>query len=129
MTRPLRTARVCQAVTVTLIASALYGASIHPVLALPGLGAAALFAWSSTSFLAEHREIVATHEAARRAAAGTPVDIPPPCCSYWFESAGAFHGEDCTRPTDARTDDYRLAADEQVTFDAIATDFDDRGAA
>jgi hypothetical protein len=124
MTRALRTARACQAATAGLTASALYGASIHPVLALPGLVSAAVFAVCSVSYLGQHREIIAKHEAARRAAAETPVDMPPPCCTIWFESVGTFHGEDCTRPIGYRTDDYRLDAGSRAVFEEIAARHD-----
>lgn len=124
MTRHLRTARACQAATVAFATCGLYGASIHPVLALPGLASAAVFAVCSVSYLGQHREIVAKHEAARRAAAETPSDMPPPCCTIWFESVGAYHGEDCTRPPDARRDDYRLDAGSRAVFEEIAARHD-----
>ncbi|MDA4891489.1 hypothetical protein PFZ55_31865, partial [Streptomyces sp. MS2A] len=55
MTPSLRTARACRAAAVLLLASAGYAAAHHPWLALPGLYAAAVFAWCAAREGALHR--------------------------------------------------------------------------
>ncbi|MEU5908890.1 hypothetical protein ABZ780_31560, partial [Micromonospora sp. NPDC047467] len=77
----------------------LYSATAHPWLALPGLCAAALFAWDAARSYTAHHRVVAEHDWARRRALG---DNPPPldpCCLLAQHSSGAAHDHKCTDTT------------------------------
>ncbi|MFA3875571.1 hypothetical protein ABS735_18040 [Streptomyces sp. MMCC 100] len=106
MTPSLRTARACRAAAVLLLAAAGYAAAHHPWLALPGLYAAAVFAWCAAREGALHRRSVALAQRAERL--GRPHPRQPlgavlePCCAFWRHSYGADHGPECTRPAAAR---------------------------
>ncbi|MEU3899003.1 hypothetical protein [Streptomyces sp. NPDC045251] len=106
MTPSLRTARACRAAAVLLLAAAGYAATHHPWLAVPGLYAAAVFAWCSARARTEHRLRLARVQRAERLArprSQRPVVALAPCCGLWQHSYGAVHGPDCTRPAAART--------------------------
>ncbi|MEJ1200269.1 hypothetical protein RI578_36785 [Streptomyces sp. BB1-1-1] len=106
MTPSLRTARACRAAAALLLAAAGYAATHHPWLALPGLYAAAVFAWCAARARTEHRLRVARAQRAERLA--RPRLRQPlaatlkPCCAFWQHSDGAVHGPGCTRPAAAR---------------------------
>ncbi|MFJ5151405.1 hypothetical protein ACIQCF_07415 [Streptomyces sp. NPDC088353] len=116
MTPHLRTARACTAATGLLTASACYSATFNPWLALPGLYAAAFFAWCAARCYAAHQRLVAEHDWARRRALG---DNPPPlnpCCMLAHYSEGAAHDPRCTRPRpDVPLTDQERAAFQQIT--------------
>ncbi|WP_395571722.1 hypothetical protein [Streptomyces sp. BK79] len=106
MTPSLRTARACRAAAVLLVFCALYAATHHPWLAVPGLYAAAVFAWCGARARTEHRRRVVRAQRAERlarsAAACSPLTVPRPCCAFWRHTGGAVHGPECTRPAAAR---------------------------
>ncbi|MGC9497405.1 hypothetical protein [Streptomyces sp. WG7] len=106
MTPSLRTARACRAAAALLLAAAGYAATHHPWLALPGLYAAAVFAWCAARARAGHRLLVARAQRAERLARPRrrrplSTDLPV-CCAFWQRSDGAGHGPECTRPAAAR---------------------------
>ncbi|MFD5299102.1 hypothetical protein ACFWJU_28320 [Streptomyces mutabilis] len=104
MTPSLRTARACRAAAVLLLATAGYAAGHHPWLALPGLYAAAVFAWCAARARTEHRLRLARAQRAERLSRPRPRQplVPVPCCVFWQHSDGAVHGPRCTRPAAAR---------------------------
>ncbi|WP_031047337.1 hypothetical protein [Streptomyces sp. NRRL F-5650] len=103
MTPSLRTARACRATAVLLLAAAGYAATHHPWLALPGLYAAAVFAWCAAREGAMHRHSVLLARRAERLARPRPSTGagPEPCCAFWRYSFGADHGPECARPAAA----------------------------
>ncbi|MFE0942265.1 hypothetical protein ACFW3M_19515 [Streptomyces sp. NPDC058828] len=106
MTPSLRTARACRAAAVLLLAAAGYAATHHPWLALPGLYAAAVFAWCAARARTEHRQRLLRAQRAERLArprSRRPLVALAPCCAFWRNSYGAVHGPECTRPAAART--------------------------
>ncbi|MFC8871071.1 hypothetical protein ACFUAC_26020 [Streptomyces sp. NPDC057148] len=106
MTPSLRTARACRAAAVLLLAAAGYAATHHPWLAVPGLYAAAVFAWCAARARTEHRLRLARVQRAERLArprSRRPLVALAPCCAFWQHSYGAVHGPECTRPAAART--------------------------
>ncbi|MEU3730861.1 hypothetical protein AB0E81_15770 [Streptomyces sp. NPDC033538] len=105
MTPSLRTARACRAAAALLLAAAGYAATHHPWLALPGLYAAAVFAWCAARARTEHRLRLARAQRAERLARPRrqrPLVVLAPCCAFWQQSDGAVHGPKCTRPAAAR---------------------------
>jgi hypothetical protein len=106
VTPSLRIARVCRAVAALLVAAAGYAAAHHhPWLAVPGLYAAAVFAWCAAREGAEHRRSVVLAQRAERLARPCPSGSHgslKPCCALWLHSVGAVHGPECTRPAAAR---------------------------
>ncbi|WP_108989788.1 hypothetical protein [Streptomyces coelicoflavus] len=102
MTPSLRTARACRAAAVLLLAAAGYAATRHPLLALPGLYAAAVFAWCAAREGALHRRGVAL--AVRAEYLARPGVRQPlgsglePCCAFWRHADGVVHGPECTGP-------------------------------
>ncbi|MET9825961.1 MULTISPECIES: hypothetical protein [Streptomyces] len=106
MTPSLRTARACRAAAVLLLAAAGYAATHRLWLALPGLYAAAVFAWCAAREGARYRrEVVLAQRAERLArprAPWPPGAGPQPCCAFWRHSYGAGHGPECTRSAAAR---------------------------
>ncbi|MFH9729019.1 hypothetical protein [Streptomyces sp. NPDC017260] len=105
MTPSLRTARACRAAAALLLAAAGYAATHHPWLALPGLYAAAVFAWCAARARTEHRLRLARAQRAERLARPRrqrPLVALAPCCVFWQQSDGALHGPGCTRPAAAR---------------------------
>ncbi|MFC7818118.1 hypothetical protein ACFUTR_26205 [Streptomyces sp. NPDC057367] len=105
MTPSLRTARACRAAAVLLLAAAGYAATHHPWLAVPGLYAAAVFAWCAARARTEHRLRLARVRRAERLARSRsrrPLVAPAPCCAFWQHSYGTAHGPECTRPAAAR---------------------------
>ncbi|MFF8093166.1 hypothetical protein [Streptomyces sp. NPDC016675] len=105
MTPSLRTARACRAATVLLLVAAGYAATHHPWLALPGLYAAAVFAWCAARARTEHRRrLVRAQRAERLARPRSPQPLGAvlqPCCAFWRHSDGMVHGPECTRPAAA----------------------------
>ncbi|MGV9284915.1 hypothetical protein [Streptomyces sp. NPDC003730] len=101
MTPSLRTARACRAAAVLLLAAAVYAGAHHPWLALPGLYAAAVFAWCAARESAIHRRRAALAQRAELLARpllrGPLGAAPQPCCAFWRCSYGADHGPECTR--------------------------------
>jgi hypothetical protein len=128
-----RTARACYAFAALTFASGVYFAVHRSWLCLCGFYGSALFLWLAARLRADHRHQLVRHERARRAAIVDGLllrqSAPAPCCSFWTSSNGAVHGPDCTRPPDARRDDYRLDAAGRTAFEEIAARFDDRSAA
>ncbi|MEU1870951.1 hypothetical protein RKD37_008143 [Streptomyces ambofaciens] len=106
VTPSLRTARACRAAAVLLAAAAVYAATHHSWLALPGLYTAAVFAWCAAREGAAHRRRVALARRAERLA--RPGRADPfahglePCCAFWRHSDGVVHGPECVRPAAAR---------------------------
>ena len=97
-----------------------------------GFYGSALFVWIACRKRTIHRQVLAVHEQARRAAIVDHLILsqaPVPCCSFWKNSDGEVHGPDCTRPTEARRDDYRLDDAGRAAFEEIAAHWDDRSAA
>lgn len=99
MTRHLHTARACTTTAALLTAGALYSATHNPWLALPGLYAAAFFAWNAARLHTAHRRVVAEADWARRRDLG--LNPPPlnPCCRLADHSDGAAHDPRCTDTT------------------------------
>ncbi|MER7965504.1 hypothetical protein [Streptomyces ardesiacus] len=97
MTPSLRTARACRATAALLLAAAGYAAAHHPWLALPGLYAAAVFAWCAAREGAMHRRSVLLARRAERLARPrrSPAAGLEPCCAFWRYSFGAGHGPEC----------------------------------
>lgn len=106
MTPSLHTARACGAATALLLVAAGYAATHHPWLALPGLYAAAVFAWCAARARAEHRRRLVRALQAERLARPRPPRplgaVLKPCCAFWRHSDGMAHGPECTRPAAAR---------------------------
>ncbi|MGW8064027.1 hypothetical protein ACVV2G_17550 [Streptomyces ziwulingensis] len=102
----LRTARACGAAAALLLLAAGYAATHHPWLALPGLYAAAVFAWCAARARTEHRRRIARARRAERLArprVRQPLGaVLQPCCAFWQHSDGGVHGPECTRPAAAR---------------------------
>ncbi|MFG2682184.1 hypothetical protein [Streptomyces sp. NPDC048392] len=105
MTPSLRTARACRAAAALLIVAAGYAAAHHPWLALPGLYAAAVFAWCAAREGAEHRRRTVRAQRAELLARPRLRDpLGPglqPCCAFWRYSDAVLHGPECTRPAAA----------------------------
>ncbi len=106
MTPSLRSAGVCGAAAVLLLAAAGYAGAHHPVLALPGLYAAGMFGCCAARARTGHRRrTVRALRAERLARPRAEEPLSPglaPCCAFWRHSDGAVHGPDCTRPAAAR---------------------------
>ncbi|MFJ9673672.1 hypothetical protein ACIRP5_23125 [Streptomyces sp. NPDC101221] len=101
MTPSLRTARACRAAAVLLLASAGYAAAHHPWLALPGLYAAAVFAWCAAREGALHRRGLLLAGRAGRPARPGAAPVPVDCCERWWTSLGTRHDASCRRHTGA----------------------------
>ncbi|WP_217169133.1 hypothetical protein [Streptomyces sp. AC512_CC834] len=111
MTPSPRTARACRAAAALLVASAGYAATHHPWLAVPGLYAAAVFAWCAARESALHRRSLvlaqrAVHgpECTRPAAARVPL-LGDDCCEQWWTSLGARHDASCRHRSGAPDED------------------------
>ncbi|MGW4042993.1 hypothetical protein [Streptomyces sp. NPDC004721] len=98
MTPHLTTARACTAATPLLAASACYSATANPWLALPGLYAAAVLAWTAARSYTAHRRTLAEHHWARRQELGACPPPLDPCCLLAHHSNGAAHDHRCTQP-------------------------------
>ncbi|NEB11950.1 hypothetical protein G3I32_24430 [Streptomyces coelicoflavus] len=106
MTPSLRTARACRAAAVLLLAAAGYAATRHPWLALPGLYAAAVFAWCAAREGALHRRGVALAVRAEHLARpGARFPDHDDCCERWWTSLGTRHDASCHRHTGAPDQD------------------------
>lgn len=101
MTPSLRTARACRAAAVLLLGAAGYAATHHPWLALPGLYAAAVFAWCAAREGAMHRRSLLLAQRAERLARPVTAPVPAPvnCCERWWTSLGTRHDASCRRHT------------------------------
>jgi hypothetical protein len=72
-----RRAYACQVVAALCLAAALVAVPQGALYAIPGIVGAVLLAWAATRYRAEHRELLARHEQARRAAVVIPDPRPP----------------------------------------------------
>ncbi|WP_262058553.1 hypothetical protein [Streptomyces sp. STR69] len=127
MTPALRTARTCTAAAILSACAAAYGATVSPLLILPGTYVGAIAYWCASRAYDTHRQILARHVQEQRAAAG-PAELPSPCCQFWLHSDGEVHGPGCKRPVLPRRDTYRLDYADRRAFEEITAHLNDRSA-
>jgi hypothetical protein len=77
-------------------AASLYAVTANPWLALPGLYAAAFFAWCAARYYAAHRRGLQEDEWERRCVLGERPAPLNPCCMIARHSDGAAHDRRCT---------------------------------
>ncbi|MBE1598986.1 hypothetical protein [Streptomyces stelliscabiei] len=110
------------AAAAALLTAGALGTALHTWwLGLFGLFTAYLFgALSRRCYTQARREQAVQQRLERLNDETSPVELPPPCCSFWRHTDGEVHGPDCTRPTAART---TLTTAEEHAFAALSAAF------